>query len=1515
MATNPNEVGGWVIDSANPRRATYKDEYGDTYEIFEGETTPRLYTPPQEASPTTEVPPQGLVEEGPDAAPQTPAPQLMSGREFGDQPSLDAMNKYKLAAGETASVLDQMIANPNFSEEQIREYATKAQQSGGFTVNRLDEALKARSEGKSIQQTVLDERFDDPLSQQEPGAVAGERRGGLSRLEDNLQEASQYGFPGWVARSWQDWADTGKEQLKQLYPGHSDEWYEDMQGFVVNNAQKMVRQKFQEMDANDPSWRQDESVWENIAAIDRWGAAFVGQALGSTGPESLINPGASRLARVGSQVGVGAASDAGYQALDYMQGISDELDVESVLMNAATAGATQGAFETPGFVRDLFKSRLKSGGGDTTPSADPFRTYQTPEGVEPVVLDPTYTTRAGNVRPVTKKMKETAHLQRGQAHVKALTQDWTNAPSFNVVNSLDDLAPDVRTNVPDDAIGAYLPNGEVLINMKNVDHPSVITSAVFHEGLAHHGLAQRFGEDLPRMMEEIYQNSKGNFKKEVDDWISKNPDYYPEGTPNQIGLAVEELLAKKSEKGQINTTVFNRIRNWLKDYARQMGIDLKFSDREIRTILGMAHDAAINGAPSAAENGFRLMTRRDRILSTSRQLEQTAPGETQSVRPFPEDEPDHFRYRHVTEDGEVITGSYTLEGNKLEDFSISTEKGPRSIGPRTIRKLGRDLLSSHPEATSISGYRMTGARERPEFAESGSRFMRREKEPIEEIPAGRDEEGYIPATLEDIDYELSAFKPNRNISWDETEQAALDRGLTPSRIAKQKGLGEQGALTSRVYSANLALDRQKEKILGLGQQMADEGYSVALNEKMITQFAELKAIHARVNGDSSELGRALNILKKAKQNRGSVGKLLDEVDMDLLSNPEEFMKLMRMIKELKDSGNEDGVTKLVADIFKPKAEDLIFRAYYNMMLSSPATHTTNFLGTGGNFLYDLMENTGAMVIGQAKRFRNEDGSLSLSSNADRIRAREVAYRVWGALNALRTASTWSNARESLNTGLVQGRGTDKTGATNVYAGDDSLKGFASGVLEAPSRLLAGTDEWWRGVLQMSNMYGLAVRNAGNKGLKGKDFRDEVSNLISNPTKEMVDQTNDYSRVLQFMDKPSAVAKTLRNWQTPRPGDDPIKRVGKAALKIAAPFVPTPDALIRTAIRRSPLPYERETIAGWKKGGAERDKVKARFIMGSSIAFYVAAMAAADKVTGEGPADYKKRQAWLGSHQPNSVKIGDTWYSYDGLEPVSTNIKAIATLAERRKAGEIGEADFATQAKATVLGIANVLSDNSYLPTINSFVGSLDQDEAKAQSALDNFFAGTVSNVTTPAVVRKYAQAEDTAIRDTTGDGSFGDRVTGRVKAGIPGQTEDLPQKYDVYGRPMERSFAGLDIATRMATKPVETDPVIQEIARLEGGQKGVLLGAPGKSNIKVDGVSRRLTAEEYQKYQGLSGFWIVEAMRKEMASPDWNSMTDNERKDLISDIKDDVRKMAREYLFNPEGEEEEQDAIDMLEEE
>ena len=83
-------------------------------------------------------------------------------------------------------------------------------------------------------------------------------------------------------------------------------------------------------------------------------------------------------------------------------------------------------------------------------------------------------------------------------------------------------------------------------------------------------------------------------------------------------------------------------------------------------------------------------------------------------------------------------------------------------------------------------------------------------------------------------------------------------------------------------------------------------------------------------------------------------------------------------------------------------------------------------------------------------------------------------------------------------------------------------------------------------------------------------------------------------------------------------------------------------------------------------------LKGRAATGSFIMLSAAMMAGAGLITGAGPATGPERDAWERNHKPRSIKIGDTWVSYERMEPFSSVIQAAADITYGIKRGLIDE---------------------------------------------------------------------------------------------------------------------------------------------------------------------------------------------------------------------------------------------------
>lgn len=203
--------------------------------------------------------------------------------------------------------------------------------------------------------------------------------------------------------------------------------------------------------------------------------------------------------------------------------------------------------------------------------------------------------------------------QRGavEDHINSRMAGWSNAPNVEVVHSPADIAdPDVRAQALRDdhpttgeAPGApafYGPDGTMRVYSGRVKSPEQANAILYHEGLGHFGLAEKFGDKLDSVLQSMLERNVNGLSSATDTWMSKNKGAY---NGNRL-RAAEEVLARQSEKGPLPKSWRDAVGHTINQFGRKMGLKLAYSDGEVRHILAMAHDAVINGKPSARANGF-----------------------------------------------------------------------------------------------------------------------------------------------------------------------------------------------------------------------------------------------------------------------------------------------------------------------------------------------------------------------------------------------------------------------------------------------------------------------------------------------------------------------------------------------------------------------------------------------------------------------------------------------------------------------------------------------------------------------------------------------------------------------------------------------------------------------------------------------------------------------------------------------------------------------------------------------
>ncbi len=427
-------------------------------------------------------------------------------------------------------------------EEAWKQYVQGVKESGGVS-------------SAATYTSGIDNMFNLPSAE---GVEAPEDPTWAEAFQRSYENAVQYGTSGILARTYYDWMDTGKDKLRTQFPDASEDELEQIHETLIARVQRGMRERGEKLAENDPiiPWLAGELITAGVEDFTPLGAA-------------------TTAGRIGAGAGVGAASSTGYQSADINAGVRDEFSGAEVAMDAAFGAGLQGVMEgVSGIARTVTNRDVEAAAR--------------PDGVTAVR---TPTNRKGS-RKYKEQIAETSADIAD--NINKVTADWQNAPQIEVHDSFGPLR-----NIDTDAVGVYLGDGRVAINSEavvkeanrlGVGPEDVTSSVLFHESLGHYGLEQRFADELDTVLDSWVQNSP-EFSREVSAWMDKNPDAYNGNTLR----AAEEVLAEWSEGGKLKGSFYDTIANKIKEIGRAMGLDLNYSNREIKAILATAHKSVTDG--------------------------------------------------------------------------------------------------------------------------------------------------------------------------------------------------------------------------------------------------------------------------------------------------------------------------------------------------------------------------------------------------------------------------------------------------------------------------------------------------------------------------------------------------------------------------------------------------------------------------------------------------------------------------------------------------------------------------------------------------------------------------------------------------------------------------------------------------------------------------------------------------------------------------------------------------------
>jgi len=721
--------------------------------------------------------------------------------------------------------------------------------------------------------------------------------------------------------------------------------------------------------------------------------------------------------------------------------------------------------------------------------------------------------------------------------------------------------------------------------------------------------------------------------------------------------------------------------------------------------------------------------------------------------------------------------------------------------------------------------------------------------------------------------------------------------------------------------------------------------SVAKLKNAFQQLLVVHDVHRRIGRGTAQTLQA----RRTNYGKRKIGITEAETGIEGIRN--EFVnnsgnmkpeRMIKLVKEHIDPNDPKGSFERLFNTAK-KAQgksflDMPTEYWMNSILSGPKTQMVNIMGNALTQVMTTMES----VIGGV-----------MAGNMDVVRA---VMASWSDGEMFKEAAKFSkqafkeqdNLLDPANRAFEEGQKraitSERFGGIESDSAKQSIDAFGN-AMRIPSRLLLTTDEFFKqlayrraarfkaamsGLQQgirdpkelarhINNTVDTVVTESGRmmseeglvreasviadkKGLKGKekaDFIIDYKDKNFNPDASGLAQyALDEAQYLTF-------TKELQDRTLGKGFQDITNKV--PFLRFILPFVRTPTNILKFAAERTPfavgLREERQRFFDDYKSGdpARIARANGKFMTGALIGGVMldTVYNNRDFITGGGPSNEREKDALMATGwRPYSIKIGDTYYSYQRLDPIATILGIYADFVETgvNETKSFDETDFEHMSGALVLSLTRNFTNKSYLAGIQMWADALGDPDRYVEKLGRNYVSSFVPNV-----LSQMSDYDTQAVKETR---SIMDAV--KRKLGLRGS---LDTKRNILGEEyIAEQWMGTGFINpiRMSTK--KDDPILNEMASLNhafrnpppslGGQIDMLEYENEKGQSAYD---RQLELLKTVKMRGLTLRQSLNKLIKSKAyqrlSPDSEPGLPSPRIQQINSVLTKYRKEARRQML------------------
>lgn len=631
------------------------------------------------------------------------------------------------------------------------------------------------------------------------------------------------------------------------------------------------------------------------------------------------------------------------------------------------------------------------------------------------------------------------------------------------------------------------------------------------------------------------------------------------------------------------------------------------------------------------------------------------------------------------------------------------------------------------------------------------------------------------------------------------------------------------------------------------------------------QLAVHNAIQEQVIAARTETARALNAWRI---NVGDAVDFAGQVDQlrALAQSDRDVDDIAQGVLQLAQAGKVKELDAFVQGTGVAKGREMIRQAYYMALLSSPHTHMRNLIGNSATIPLQMTERKVAAWVGRVFGEQNVPDGEAAAQLFGALQGFQRAFRFGAQERQVFSAARASikddpaAAREMLaqsqlgtfwrsvltgETGIGMGRPEAPRGGAfsamvdpeNPYA---RVAAWMDTATTAPMRALAGSDEIFKTITYDMELSAQAFRKASGELASGQlareQFNDRVTDLMQNPDDYMRMAAAKFSETSTFSQQTGKFGRKAGELANATPWG-----IGRYVL----PFRSTPFNIASFTFRRTPIaPFMKSWREEIQAGGARGDIAWSQFLVGNAILTTFADLAMQGAVTGVGPADPNERAALVRTGwQPNSVKIGDRYYSYLGLEPLGTSLGLASNTVDilRFQDWEEEDSDWSELLIASSMAIAAQATSQQYMSGVSGFFEVMSDPQRYGETYVQRLVQAPI-----PRAVALATKVIDPNMRMAT---DLGDAIV----AATPGLSKNLPPARDVWGRP--RTYSSdlgkpYDFISPIHSRSgKDAQPIDLELQAIEH-----YVGMPGKTiSFEGESVPLKNRPDVYSRYVELAG--------------------------------------------------------------